>query len=118
MLGEQGGGQCSYGCGVQKGDLRAKASSEPAGPGAQGPAALSRGEEIEQSGCWGELSFAMLRALRRHRFLWTASMEGSGEPVMRWAIFTTLCSAFRFEVEQLPYHTVTQLVSMLLMVLR
>ena len=45
-------------------------------------------------------------------------MEGREEAVIRWAIFITLCSGFRSEAEQLPYHTVTQLVSMLSMVLR
>src|SRR4029434_902432 len=52
----------------------------------------------------------MLRALRRHLLLWTASMVGSEEPVMRWAVFTTLCSDLRFATEQLPYHTEMQFV--------
>ena len=43
-------------------------------------------------------------------------MEGSEEPVMHWAVFTTLCSAFRSKTEHLPYHTVMQLVRMLSMV--
>ena len=33
-------------------------------------------------------------ALHRHCLHWTASMVGSEEPVMRWAVFTSLCSAF------------------------
>ena len=57
----------------------------------------------------------MLRAYLRHLLRWMVSMAGSGEPIMRWAVFTTLCSAFRSEAEQLPYQTVMQLVRMLSM---
>src|SRR4029434_7769766 len=65
-----------------------------------------------------ELSFSMLRAFRRHLLRWTASMVGSGEPVMRWAVFTTLWSVLRFATEQLPNQTEMQLVRMLSMVQR
>ena len=63
-----------------------------------------------------EQSFKMLYAFHRHHLLWRALMEESEEPVMRWAVFTTLCSALRSETEQLPYHNVTLLVRMLSMV--
>ncbi len=49
----------------------------------------------------------MQRARRRQRFLWMSSMAGSGVPVMRWAVFTTLCSALQSATEQFPYHTDT-----------
>ncbi|KAI3363489.1 hypothetical protein L3Q82_011579 [Scortum barcoo] len=38
----------------------------------------------------------------RHRFFWTSSMAGSGVFVMRWAVFTTLCSALRFRDRAVP----------------
>lgn len=49
---------------------------------------------------------------------WTASKAGSGVPVMLWAVFTTLCSAFRSETAKLPDQTVMQLVRMLSMMQR
>ena len=60
----------------------------------------------------------MLAALLRQRFLWIESMAGSEAPAMRWAVFTTLCRAFRSALEQFPYQTVIQLVRMLSMVQR
>src|SRR4029434_411215 len=65
-----------------------------------------------------ELYLVMLRALRRHLLCWTASMVGSEEPVMRWAVFTTLWSVLRSATEQLPNQTEMQLVRMLSMVQR
>lgn len=40
-------------------------------------------------------------------------MAGSDVPVMRWAVFTTLCNALRSAAEQFSYHTVIQLVKIL-----
>ena len=52
-------------------------------------------------------------ALHRHLLPWIASMVGSEELVIHWAVLTTRSAA-----EQLPYHTGMQLVRMLLMVQR
>ena len=60
----------------------------------------------------------MLRALRRHLFSYSEVMVGSVVLVMRWAIFTTLCSDFQSLKVQLLYQTVMQLVRMLSMVQR
>ena len=35
-------------------------------------------------------------------------MAGSLAPVMYWAVCNTLCSALRFEADQLPYQAVMQ----------
>jgi len=32
----------------------------------------------------------MLRAFLRHRLCWVVTIAGSGNPMMRWAVFTTL----------------------------
>ena len=85
----------------------------PLNLGPERPAAPPGGEEGEQSVVGGRTVLADAAPFCRYRLLWTASMEGSEEPMMRCAVFTTLCRAFRSETEQLPYHTVTQLVRML-----
>ena len=94
-------GALSLWCRDQQDDShREEAVPEPAGPETEDPVMPPRGEE-------GKL---------RHLF---ASMVGSEEPVMRWAVFTTLCSLFRSATEQLrENYTEMQLVRMLSMVQR
>lgn len=65
-----------------------------------------------------EGSLTMLRTLRGHRSCQTASAAGKWRTGDAWAVSTTLCSAFRFETERLPYHTEMQSVRMLLMARR
>lgn len=43
-------------------------------------------------------------------------MEGNKVPVVRWAALTTTCRDLWSEMDQLPYHTEIQFVTMLSMV--
>ena len=56
---------------------------------------------------------AMQRALRVR---YMSCREGRGTPTILSAALTTLCSFFRQDAVQVPYHTVMQLVRMLSMV--
>ncbi|KAI4883380.1 hypothetical protein NFI96_005761 [Prochilodus magdalenae] len=74
-----------YGSGV--------AVSESVCPGRGGPKACTRGQQVEQVTSWVKWSFRMLPALLRQRELNRSSRQGSGQPMIFWAVFMTLCSA-------------------------
>ena len=57
----------------------------------------------------------MLCAFLRQRELYRSSREGRGQPMIFWAILTTLWSAFLSAAVQLENHTQMQYVRMLSM---
>lgn len=67
--------------------------------------------------CWPEWggSFIIFFALLRQRLLEMSSREDIGQPMARWMVLITLCTAFLSAAEQLVYYTMMQYISTLSM---
>ena len=102
---------------VQEPDgLGVKAVSESGSPCSDAPVTSARRQQCEKFTAWMAVVLDDLPCFSQTSCVVDELHEGRWQPMMRSAVFTTLCRALRSAAEQLPNQAVVQLERMLSMV--